>query len=593
MSSPNKRYFLMHIRRLRDVLEKKKASPAIMVGTILHAWCDQEYPGLTSAEIPSKNRLLVDAPVKAFLAMLVEQPFLEAAYWLSSAYALLREDSDRKSFSMYFTPPPITERLLNDLERQGVSFDNGKFLDPACGGAAFLVPIALRMKASLKAQMASPRKILEYVEENLFGMDIDSTLCSMSKQFLKMALYEEIRAARREPYLRIATGNSLCDIEALFGSIDVLVCNPPYRKIKRQEIDRYRFSFDEVIEAQPNMYGLFIALSIKLLKKNGVCALVTPTSFLSGQYFSKLRCFMMRESQILRIGMVEGRSGVFIDVLQETALTFLRRTTMPHPVQTKVSVSIVSRNGKYVEVGPCMLPNSGAAWPIPRTESDVLLLKNSLASKFRLKDYGYAVRIGSFVWNRDKRPVYLSAADVKRCKAKTAVPLIWSSDIKSGGILRFDGMKKKNGEPRFVDLGDKNHRSIVRRASVILQRVTSNDQSRRLVASVVPQELLIRYGGFVGENHTVVLEQAVDTPTLTPRQMARLLGSSMIDRYFRSISGATNVSAFELSQLSLPDPALLKHFLASDWPIEDAARMAVYGCSDGPMSTGHEFCIFP
>ena len=245
-------------------------------------------------------------------------------------------------------PPSLTERLLSDLEMQGVSFDNGSFFDSACGGGAFLAPIALRIRAALKAQDASPSRILTYVEQNLFGMDIDSTLCALSHQFLKITLHEEIRAAGWEPTFRIITGNSLCDLETFFGSIDVLVCNPPYRKMNKSEIEKYRDNFEEIIQGQPNMYGLFIALSIKLLKQNGVCALVTPTSFLSGQYFSKLRGFLMNEAQVLSIGMVSDRSGVFIDVLQETALTLLRRTSSARTLQTKATVSVVSRDGSYL-----------------------------------------------------------------------------------------------------------------------------------------------------------------------------------------------------------------------------------------------------
>ncbi len=576
MSTASKSEFAAQIRTLREVIDKHKATPAAIVGTILHAWCTQEYPWLSRAKLPVSNKLLVETSVKEFLSMLKTRPFLDAAYWLSSSYALLRGASYRKSLAMFFTPPSLTERLLTDLETQGVRFDENTFFDPACGGAAFLAPIAMRMRDSLKAQGVSPRRILKHVEARLFGIDIDATLCALSRQFLKMALCEEIRDAKTEPEFHVLTGNSLSELEALFGTIDVLVCNPPYRKTTMEEVEKYRYSFGEVIEGQPNMYGLFIALSIKMLKQNGVCALVTPTSFLSGQYFSRLRCFLMQQSQILRIGMVDDRSGVFIDVLQETALTLLRRTTKPHSSQTKASVSVVSRDGKYVDVGPCILPNSGAAWPIPRIESDVLLLRNTVGSKYRLKDYGYAVRIGTFVWNRDKRPVYLSGADVKRSKAKTAVPLIWSSDIKSGSVLHFDGKKKNNGEPSFVDLGDKGHRSIVRRASVLLQRVTSNDQQRRLVAAAVPRKLFGIYGGFVGENHTVIIEQVENKPILSPRQMVKLLSSPAIDRYFRCISGATNVSAFELSQLSLPNPKLVKRFLARGWSVEDAVHMTFY-----------------
>jgi hypothetical protein len=588
MSAASSLEFPAQIRKLREVIEKSKVRPAVLIGTVLYAWCAQDYPWLTSEKLPVRKKLLTETHVKEFLSKLRRLPFLEAAYWLSSAYALLRDDCYRKSLAMFFTPPALTERLLSDLEIRGVRFDKSSFFDPACGGAAFLAPIALRMRTSLKAQGISPKRILRHIEAKLFGIDLDDTLCALSRQFLKMVLCDEIRVAQREPVFRVSKGNSLCDSEALFGTIDVLVCNPPYRKTTVKEVERYRHKFSEVIEGQPNMYGLFIAVSVKLIKQGGVCALVTPTSFLSGQYFSKLRGFLMKETQILSIGMVSDRSGVFIDVLQETALTLLRRTTSSHAIQTKASVSVVSPDGQYLDVGLCVLPNSGAAWPIPRAEADVLLLQKAATLKFRIKDYGYVVRIGAFVWNRDKRPVYLSAADLKHNKVKTAVPLLWSSDIKSRGFLNFDGMKKTNGEPRFVSLGKKDHRSIVRRASVLLQRVTSNDQSLRLIAAVVPQELLDSYGGFVGENHTVIIEQIVDRPTLTPRQMAKLLGSQVIDRYFRCISGATNVSVFELSQLPLPNPELLKHFLARGLSVDDAVRVAVYGPSSRSGNTRHE-----
>ncbi|MFH4316929.1 hypothetical protein WAI88_21365, partial [Acinetobacter baumannii] len=77
----------------------------------------------------------------------------------------------------------------------------------------------------------------------------------------------------------------------------------------------------------------------------------------------------------------------------------------------------------------------------------------------------------------------------------------------------------------------------------------------------VPKELFDTYSGFVGENHTVILEQMVIEPELAPSQFAELLRTPIVDRYFRCISGATNVSIFELNQLRLPEPAKLKHYL--------------------------------
>jgi adenine-specific DNA-methyltransferase len=250
-----------------------------------------------------------------------------------------------------------------------------------------------------------------------------------------------------------------------------------------------------------------------------------------------------------------------MDVEQETALTLLQRNTKADQSNVSANISVVSRDGNYLNVGTCVLPNSGAAWPIPRTETDVDLLHRASRSRFSLADYGYLPRIGGFVWNRDERPTYISAAMAKRNRGRTAVPLLWSSDIRPDGILRFDGKRKANGEPCFVSLGSKTHSYVVRNPSVVLQRVTSNDQPRRLVAAVVPQALLDEHGGFVGENHTVILERVRQDAVLSPEQMVALLSLSAVDRYFRCISGATNVSIFELTQLALPDPKKISSLL--------------------------------
>jgi adenine-specific DNA-methyltransferase len=213
-------------------------------------------------------------------------------------------------------------------------------------------------------------------------------------------------------------------------------------------------------------------------------------------------------------------------------------------------------------------------WPIPRSVGDVPLLKAAAQSRFRLSDYGYRVRIGAYVWNRDTRPKFGSAREAKTAKAKTAMPLIWSSDICPGRPVHFSGEAREDGDPRFVDFGDKQHRSVITRPSVVLQRVTSNDQPCRLVAAAVSQAVLTEFGGFVGENHVVVLEQAVDTPALSPGKLAQLLGAPAVERYFRCISGATNVSAFELNQLALPDPQLLRQCLADGEHMTKAADNA-------------------
>lgn len=109
--------------------------------------------------------------------------FLEASYWLSSAYAMLTDETYRKKLAMFFTPASLTRGLLDDLGAQRVDFGRHSFLDPACGGAAFLAPIAFRMRAALLARgVTSPRQRLKHVERHLFGTDKDATLAAVCRR---------------------------------------------------------------------------------------------------------------------------------------------------------------------------------------------------------------------------------------------------------------------------------------------------------------------------------------------------------------------------------------------------------------------------
>ncbi|MFX1737143.1 N-6 DNA methylase [Paraburkholderia sp. A1RI_3L] len=577
MTPATKSNFLRLVRALRAVMQSAQLGPDVVVGSALARWCKESFPGLPRSGLEMNAQLQHHPAVGAFVNFVKAQDLLEAIYWLSSAYAQLAGEERRKQLAMFFTPPSLTKRLLDDLAVSGVDFAVRKFCDPACGGAAFLAPIAMRMRDALRERRKSAEQILDHVQRHILGFDKDAALCEMSKHFLLMVLHDELVSTGARPKFQVHEGDSLLRAKHLVGTLDVVVCNPPYRKMPSAEVAHYQHDFADIIEAQPNLYALFVALCVKLLAPGGTCALVTPTSFLSGQYFSKLRTFLLTQATILGIGMVSDRLGVFIDVEQETALTLARRGKGMHVSVAEAGVSVVTRDGDYVNVGRCVLPNSGTAWPIPRTESDIALLKSAARSHATLTNYGYTPRIGAFVWNRDTRTTYPSAKSAARARGGTAVPLLWSSDISSDGRLRFSGAPKANREHCFVNMGAKDHPSVVRRPSVILQRVTSNDQPRRLIAAAVPKPLIETYGGFVGENHTVILEQVSPEPALTPELLAQLLATPTVDRYFRCISGATNVSVFELSQLRLPDPGQLRSLLAQGHDMSSAVRKAFHG----------------
>lgn len=253
-------------------------------------------PWLPRSGLPSPPALKRDPTVAAFVGFIRSSELSEAAYWFASAYAQLAGEERRKQLAMYFTPPSLTKRLLDDLGTAGIDFASRSFCDPACGGAAFLAPIAMRMRDSLRAKGATPEQVLKHVQSCLFGIDKDPTLCKLSRHFLLMALHDEVVAAGVAPKFQVVRGDSLLKVPHLVGTLDVVVCNPPFRKMSATEMAVYADEFADTIEAQPNLYAVFVALCVKLLARWYMCA-GDAHEFLVGAVFLEAPHFPVDASQ--------------------------------------------------------------------------------------------------------------------------------------------------------------------------------------------------------------------------------------------------------------------------------------------------------
>jgi adenine-specific DNA-methyltransferase len=431
------------------------------------------------------------------------------------------------------------------------------------------------MAAALAESDLSASQQLAHIERNLSGNDLDPALLEVSRAFLRMALSDLSAAAGRDLSLRLFKGDGLTSsaIEAL--QPDVLACNPPYRKLKATEVDRYRKAHGDVVEGQPNIYGLFINRTLQLVKQGGLVGLLTPTSFLSGQSFSKLRTKLLTHADTLHVDMLSDRNAMFIDVEQETAITVLRTRAASKVVDSKTRVSVLKPEGEFEDVGEFLLPNSGRPWPIPRAASDAGLLQSAESAGFTLSDYGYLARVGHLVAYRDERQRFAQQPNLKA--GRLVVPLVWATDITPNG--RFDHGRecRFSRDRRFVQISSLTDHGVITKPAVLLQRLTSSDQKRRLVAAAVPEAWVAQFGGYVCENHVIVLEP-VSKDAMPPERLAAILNSQPVDRVFRAISGASNVAVSELDELLLPDPAHLKQLKARGTSLDDAVR-AAYGAA--------------
>jgi adenine-specific DNA-methyltransferase len=486
-------------------------------------------------------------PLAAKMGLLARSLDVEmAAYLIGTTYTVMLPDDYRGEYGVFYTPPALVERLLDLAEHAGVDWSSARALDPACGGGAFLAPTARRMVAALSH--LAPEERLAHLEAHLQGYEIDPFSAWVSQVFTEITLKDDIAASGRPLAQLVQVCDSLKTPGSFYGQFDLVVGNPPYGRVRLGEEERSKWS--RSLYGHANLYGLFSDLAARLVGSGGVVAYVTPTSFLGGRYFQALRGVLAREIPPLAIDFIAHREAVFADALQEALLAVYKK--QEHP--TEVSVSYLSvretgdlevqRNGRYALPAEPEKP-----WILPRTPDQSILAARCRRLPHRLADLGYVVATGPLVWNRHKEQ--LSARQVKG-----TVPLIWAECVDPSGSGDFTFKATGRNHVLWFKPARKDDPNIVRQSCVLVQRTTSLEQSRRLIAAELPESFITEYGGAVTvENHLdMVRPSPGNNPPVTPKVIAALLNSETVDQIFRCINGSTAVSAYELEAMPFPSP---------------------------------------
>lgn len=465
-------------------------------------------------------------------------PGEDAGYLIGSIYTIMLPASYRSEMGAYYTPPPLVSRLLDLAEKSGIDFSKATVIDPACGGGAFLAPAALRMLSRDKG--ASPEWILRRVSKRLKGIEIDPFAAWMSSVLLESVLMPLcIAAKRRLPDDTIIVGDALNHDQ--IGVFDLVIGNPPYGRVTLNPEMRSKYS--RSLYGHANLYGLFTDLAIRLVKpESGVVAFLTPTSFLGGQYFMALRQLLTERTSPVAFDFVSDRDGVFDDVLQETMLTTFKSGAHDIPVKVSSLIPKGLNKAKIEKIGQVRVEKGGAIWLLPRKKNDVAFLNRLKSMPNRLASTGYSVSTGQLVWNRFK-------SQLRTIRNKGSYPLIWAESITPTG---FSFSADRRNHVPFIEVSSKQSFLITSEQCVLVQRTTSKEQERRILAAVLPQNFIDKTGGVVIENHVNIVYSNGLFTSVKSEVIAAILNSPAVDRVFRCISGSVAVSAYELNAIPMP-----------------------------------------
>jgi adenine-specific DNA-methyltransferase len=494
---------------------------------------------------------------------LIGQPREERHYWVSTFYTLLMDDETKRENATYFTPPYIVRHLIRCAEEAGFDLRKHTALDPAAGGAAFV--------ASLAGRMIGEGCTPDDVRDRLRGIEIDKNLAALAEIHLSHTLtgaYEQSDVLKT-----IRVGDALLTRGAEL--YDAVFMNPPFGRLlggAHLDTEKWNAICDP---GHVNKYALFVALALRLVRPGGLIALISPASYIAGPLFSKMREEIRRSTDVIRLDVLD-RDNVFFNVQQDAVTAIFRKRAEPRTNRSLFFVSCgrIGRSWRSKEIGTARSADNrfGSAWILPGGlgEHDDIAF---VSCPGRLADYNVEIKAGYFVWNREK--ARLNKKRPKRTESQ--YPLLWAKNISAG---RWCWPASKDGtKVDFVSFEGEST-GVIETSAIALQRTTNNKQRRRLLAAIVPSTVIDAYGGFVSENHTILVLPK-DGARLDV--VCRLLNSAAVDVRYRRIAGTASVSVSSLRDLPLPKPDHLLDALRVADDFEQAVELAYQKSSAPPQ----------
>lgn len=338
----------------------------------------------------------------------------------------------------------------------------------------------------------------------------------------------------------------------LFGSLppafDAAIANPPYRKISTDSAERR--ALRSVGVETSNLYTGFIALIQRLLVPGGQLVGITPRSFCNGPYFRPFREDFLSTIELRRIHVFESRQAAFRDdsVLQENIVFHaVRGRNQPD------ELTISSSSGKHGDdITETVFPFTEIVHPrdpekfihIPSAASHATAKETMDGLRTSLASLGVTVSTGRVVDFRLKDAL-------RREPGRDTVPLLYPCHFK-GGTVHWPKIEAR--KPNAILDNDETRPCLVPSGVYLLtKRFTSKEERRRLVACLFdPDEVKAEWVGF--ENHLNYFHASGHglERTLAVGLYA-FLNSTVVDQYFRSFSGHTQVNATDLRTLAYPD----------------------------------------
>lgn len=453
----------------------------------------------------------------------------------------------KKNSGQFFTPIAIAQFMSKQITNP--LSDSISILDPGCGTAI--------LSCSAIEYLTLHTKIRNI---KLVTYETDINLIPVLEQVLKyIKIWGEAHKVNIEYYIYnsdfILSNYSVLYPDMIYSSnelkkFDLIISNPPYFKLSKEDI-RVKAA-QCIIDGQPNIYSIFMAISTLLLTPQGQMIYITPRSFTSGRYFRLFRNFLFKHIQIDFIHLFNTRKNTFSkdNILQET---LIMKCSPKQHINNYVTLSYseeladldASVTKKVEQEEMVDLTSKEQIIHLPINTEDEKLIRLFKSWDGNLNKYHIQISTGPVVAFRTKESLEEKfGADV--------APLYWLHNVTKMVAIHPIDIEDKNKE-QFIRI-DKNTISTLlpNKNYVLLRRFSSKDDNSRLIAAPYFGNVAIcPYVGIENKLNYIYRPKG-HLNRMEVIGIAALLNSTLFDNYFRTFNGNVNVSATELREMPMP-----------------------------------------
>lgn len=415
-----------------------------------------------------------------------------------------------------------------------------RVLDPGAGVGTLSAALCQRV---LRLQ-GRRHLIFELFENDPKLIPLLEKTMSFCKKVLRDAGHEMSFVIRVEDFILSRSELSLFGA-APEASFDLAILNPPYFKVRKESM--HAQAMKHIVHGQPNIYAFFMAVVADLLRCGGEMVAITPRSYFNGLYFRRFRKWFFDRMTARQVHVFESRTAAFKEeeVLQENVILLAERSGVPRDVLITASAG---REFQRVERHALPYENviedsSGDRLVRVATsglEQAIVQTVDQLPQRFR--ELPFRISTGPVVTFRSRK-------FLRRTQSANTAPLLWMHNVRPF-VTAF---ATRNDKPSHIIINEPSTKLLVpAKRYVLLKRFTAKEERRRLVAGIVEPD--DSYAPLMGlENHlNYVHRPDGELSKAEAIGLAAFFNSALIDRYFRAISGNTQVNAAEIRAMPFP-----------------------------------------